>query len=64
MSVQQIRWRCIHYFLRGTLFLRPIPYHRDYRCWSEGLYFSSLLIVLSIPATLIAIGYFVGRYSQ
>lgn len=53
--------RCIKYFLRGMLGLRPIPHHRDFRCWIEGHGASSVLIVLSIPVALIALGYFLPR---
>lgn len=53
---------CLRHFARGFFGKKPVPYHREFLCWSSGLDASSLLIVLCIPVALVAVGYLIGRY--
>lgn len=57
-----MRLRDIKFFLRGTLSLRPIPDHRDLRCWMAGQSATCAVIVAAIPIALVAGGFAAGRY--
>lgn len=55
--------RCIGFYLRGLLWLRPVPYHNDYRCWSKGSGTSGIVVLIVVPiATIFGIGFLAGRF--
>ena len=49
------------FFLRGMLSMRPIPGHRDLRCWLAGQSATCWVIVSAIPIVLVAGGFAAGR---
>lgn len=57
-----MRLRDIKFFLRGTVFMKPIPDHRDLRCWLAGQAATCWAIVVAIPIALVAGGFAAGRY--
>lgn len=54
--------RCLNFFARGALFLRPIPYQRDFRCWIAGSQLSCWAMLAMVPVALFGSGFVVGRY--
>jgi len=53
--------RCLQFWFRGALGLRPVPYFNDYDCWSAGHAFSCAAIFAAIPVLIFLAGMFVGR---
>jgi hypothetical protein len=53
--------RCIVFFLRGLLWRWPVPYHRDYRCWSKGQDTAFVLILIGILIGWAVFGWLVGN---
>jgi len=56
-----MNWRCVGFFLRGMIFLRPIPYHSDFRCYMRGQAVTGAVILCCIPASIFAAGFVLGR---
>lgn len=53
----------LQFFIRGALFLHPVPYHRGYHSYAAGLAVSSWTILVILPvAALIGLGFVLGRY--
>lgn len=52
--------RCFKFYLRGMLWLRPVPYHGDYRCWARGSFTTASVIALFIPVAIFAAGFMTG----
>lgn len=57
-----MKLRCAKFFLRGALWLRPVPYFRDYDCWSGGGACSFWLALVCVPIALVGGGIAIGRY--
>lgn len=53
--------RKLKWFLRGFFWMRPAPYHDDFRQWSLGQGTFLSLGFLSIPVAIFAAGFYVGR---
>lgn len=54
--------RCLKFWFRGALLLRPIPYFNDYDCWSAGRAFSCTAIFAAIPVAIFLAGVYAGRH--
>lgn len=51
-----MKLRHLKFFIRGALFRRPVPYHRDFRCWSAGKCVSVSVILIVLCLTLQSCG--------
>ena len=54
--------RHLKFFALGFFQIKPLPGHRDLRCWLHGGFVSFSLALATLPVGLIAIGYALGKY--
>lgn len=57
-----MRTRCAKFYLQGVLFLRPVPYHRDFQCWLAGSQLSCWAMFAMVPVALVGLGFAAGCY--
>lgn len=52
--------RCIKFFLRGVLELKPLPDHDDFRCWLKGNICGVGAIVMICLVIPLAVAFLLG----
>lgn len=48
-------------FIRGFFWVQPAPHHRAFHQWMRGKSTSCTLMLLTIPVTIFAAGFYAGR---